>query len=43
MAGEVESTQVLVPADASTVIVSIAGVDAALLDEMIAAIVVPKR
>lgn len=41
--GVAESTQVLVPVDAATVIVSVAGVDGPLLDQMIAGLVVPKR
>lgn len=41
--GAAESTQVLIPVDAATVIVSIAGVDGPVLDQIIAAIVVPKR
>ena len=37
------STQIIVPADGRTVIVSIANADPALLEQLVAAIVVPRR
>jgi hypothetical protein len=43
VAGSADSIQVLIPVEGNTVIVSIAGVEPALLDQMIAAIVLPKR
>ncbi len=42
-AGTAESTQVLIPVEGNTVIISIAGVEPTLLDRMIAAVVLPKR
>ena len=41
--GELLSTQVVIPADAKTLIVSIANVEPTLLAQVIASIVVPKR